>query len=97
MALPHRLTLKEKEQAVVAAYNKASGRKLKVLPKQKRISEAISVFDVEDYANTFEWAKYDPWCKQHNILMTRPAWLCSYDVVAEHSDFEPPKEEESWQ
>lgn len=87
-----------KEREVVAEYNKIAGRKIKVLPREKRIKEALETFDVEDFRNTFLWAKHDEWCRDQNILKTRVGWLCSYDVVAQHSDFEEPSEEEggSW-
>lgn len=85
-----------KEKKVIAEYNKIAGRNVKALPKQKRVKEALATFDVEDFRNTFLWAKYDPWCITNDILKTRVAWLCSFDVVAEHSDFEEPKEQESW-
>lgn len=84
-----------KEQQVVAAYNEVAGRKIKVLPKEVRIKEALKVFDVEDFRNTFLWAKNDEWCKANNILKERVGWLCSYDVVAQHSDYEEPEEKES--
>lgn len=86
-----------KEQKVVQAYNEVSGRNIKVLPKEKRIKEALNMFDVDDFRNTFLWAKHDSWCVQQNILKTRVGWLCSYDVVAQHSDFqEPDKDAEAW-
>ena len=36
------------------------------------------------------------WCKENNILMERIGWLCSYNCVAEHCDFRPPKGEHQW-
>lgn len=87
-----------KEQAIIQAYNQVAGRNIKALPREKRIKEAMEVFDVDDFRNTFLWAYHDEWCKERDILRTRVGWLCSYDVVAQHSDFEPPekKEDESW-
>lgn len=87
-----------KEQEVVDAYNQIANRRLKVLPKEVRIREALKTFDVEDFRNTFLWAKHDEWCKERDILRTRVGWLCSYDVVAQHLDFQEPeeKDDESW-
>ena len=85
-----------KQKAIVAAYNEIAGRNLKALPREVRIREALKVFDVEDFRNTFLWAKHDPWCVANDILRTRPAWLCSYDTVASHSDFVEPEKEEAW-
>lgn len=86
----------EKERHVVTAYNEISGRNIRVLPKEKRIELALATFTVDEFRNTFLWAKNDPWCKENNILGTRVAWLCSYNLVAEHSDYEEPKGEDSW-
>lgn len=84
------------EKQVVRAYNDIAGRNIKVLPREARIADALDSFELEDFIATFKWAQHDPWCVSNNILKTRPGWLTSYDVVAQHSDFEEPKGAESW-
>ena len=86
----------KKEDLVVVAYNEISGRKIRVLPSEVRVRKALQTFTVDEFRNTFLWALNDPWCAQNNILKERVAWVCSYDVVAQHSDYEPPKSAESW-
>lgn len=91
------MSQKSKAEGIISEYNKVSGRRIKALPREKRITEAIETFDVEDFRNTFLWAKNDPWCKENNILNERVGWLCSYDIVAQHSDYsEPTLEGDSW-
>lgn len=90
------ISRREKEETIVSLYNKIAGRNIKVLPREKRIEEALAVFEPEDFKNTFLWAKHNEWCKERNILRTRIGWLCSYNVVAEHSDYKEPKEETAW-
>ena len=90
------LTLQDKREAIVALYNQVSGRGIKVLPREKRIEDAIRAFEPEDFYRTFLWAKHNNWCKKNNILMERIGWLCSYNCVAEHCDFKPPKGEHQW-
>lgn len=85
------------ESDIVKVYNELAGRNIKVLPREKRVKEALEAFDVEDFRNTFLWAQHDEWCKSADILKTRIGWICSYDVVAQHSDFQPPEEEAPWQ
>lgn len=91
--------MREKMLQVVSAYNMIADRRLKVLPMEARVMQALRDFDVEDFIATFEWARYDEWCVKNNILKTRVGWLCSHSVVAEHCDFVPPskrQQEQSW-
>lgn len=82
----------QKEQAVVELYNKMTGRKIKHLPAESRVIDALDAFDIEDFERTFMWAQDDYWCKTNNIFKTRVGWVCSYNVVAEHSDYERPEQ-----
>ena len=92
--------LQEKERQVVAAYNEASGRAIKFLPDEKRVRAALEAFDLEDFKRVFDWAQDDRWCVENDILKTRVGYMCSYNVLAEHSDYVRPDNKaiggESW-
>lgn len=84
--------LLKKEEDVIKLYNEMAGRQIKFLPREKRVSDALKVFSLDDYKRVFQWAQDDEWCKANDIFKTRVGWICSFNVMAEHSDYERPAE-----